>query len=175
MKRRNVLAAAALAFCLAFALTGCSKDSIINGFNDFLHHASRYALTDEKDLAGERTAGADTYTGTYTAEYDGFSGTEYLFGGTGLERESGNELTVTYELKVDRRHRTAPNRRRRGQRHIHAFRGQSGLLHRHRGRVPARRACAHRRVTPAAPLQAAESLHFTPALLSFSRVFRFSK
>ena len=92
MKRRNALAAAALAFCLAFTLTGCSKDSIINGFNDFLHHASRYALTDEKDLAGERTAGADTYTGTYTAEYDNFSGTEYLFGGTGLERESGNEL-----------------------------------------------------------------------------------
>ena len=56
MKRRNALAAAALAFCLAFALTGCSKDSIINGFNDFLHHASRYALTDEKDLAGELTA-----------------------------------------------------------------------------------------------------------------------
>lgn len=56
MKRRNALAAAALAFCLAFTLTGCSKDSIINGFNDFLHHASRYALTDEKDLAGERTA-----------------------------------------------------------------------------------------------------------------------
>lgn len=56
MKRRNALAAAALALCLAFALTGCSKDSIINGINDFLHHASRYALTDEKDLAGERTA-----------------------------------------------------------------------------------------------------------------------
>lgn len=128
MKRRNVLAAA-LALCLAFALTGCSKDSIINGFNDSLHHASRYALTDEKDLAGERTAGADTYTGAYTAEYDGFSGTEYLFGGTGLERESGNELTVTYELKVE----------------------------------------------SAAPLQAAESLYFTPALLSFSRVFRFAK
>lgn len=128
MKRRNVLAAA-LALCLAFALTGCSKDSIINGFNDFLHHASQYALTDEKDLVGERTAGADTYTGAYTAEYDGFSGTEYLFGGTGLERENGNELTVTYELKVE----------------------------------------------SAAPLQAAESLHFTPALLSFSRVFRFAK
>ena len=100
MKRRNALAAA-LALCLAFALTGCSKDSIINGFNDFLHHASQYALTDEKDLAGERTAGADTYTGAYTAEYDSFSGTEYLFGGTGLERENGNELTVTYELKVE--------------------------------------------------------------------------
>ena len=56
MKRRNVLAAVILALCLAFALTGCSKDSIINGFNDFLHHASQYALTDEKDLAGERTA-----------------------------------------------------------------------------------------------------------------------
>lgn len=49
MKRRNALAAA-LALCLAFALTGCSKDSIINGFNDFLHHASRYALPMKKIL-----------------------------------------------------------------------------------------------------------------------------
>ena len=32
------------------------ENNFINGFNDFLHHASRYALTDEKDLAGERTA-----------------------------------------------------------------------------------------------------------------------
>lgn len=101
MKRGKTLLAAALALCLVFALAGCNKDSILNGFNDLLHHASRYALTDEKDLTGERTEGVDTYTGSYTAEYNGFSGTEYLFGGTGLEREKGNELTVTYELTVD--------------------------------------------------------------------------
>lgn len=100
MKRGKALLAAALALCLVFALAGCSKDSILDGFNSLLHHVSQYALTDEKDLQGEKVEGVDTYTGSYTAEYDNFSGTEYLFGGTGLERESENELTVTYELTV---------------------------------------------------------------------------
>ena len=61
MKRRNVLAAA-LALCLAFALTGCSKDSIINGFNDFLYHASQYALTDGKKTSRESGRQARTPT-----------------------------------------------------------------------------------------------------------------
>ena len=100
MKRGKALLAAMLALCLTFALAGCSKDTILDGYNDFLHQASKYALTNEKDLQGEKVEGADTYTGSYTAEYDGFSGTEYLFGGTGLEREIGNELTVTYEMTV---------------------------------------------------------------------------
>lgn len=101
MKRGKALLAAVLVLCMAFALAGCSKDSILDGFNDLLHHVSQYALTNEKDLQGKKTEGEDTYTGSYTAEYDNFSGTEYLFGGTGLERENGNELTVTYELTVE--------------------------------------------------------------------------
>ena len=100
MRLRKPLAAAALAFCLMFALTGCSKDFILEDFNNLLHQASRYALTDEKNLQGNKTEGVDTYTGSYTAEYNDFSGTEYLFGGTGLERENGDRLTVTYELTV---------------------------------------------------------------------------
>lgn len=100
MKRGKAVLAAALLLSVLFALTGCSKDFILDGFNGLLLHVSQYALTDEKDLQGEKTKGVDTYTGSYTAEYDGFSGTEYLFGGTGLERENGNELTVTYELTV---------------------------------------------------------------------------
>lgn len=101
MKQRKALLVAVLLLSVLFALTGCSKDSILNGFNSLLHHVSQYALTDEKDLQGEKTKGVDTYTGSYTTEYDGFSGTEYLFGGTGLERENGNELTVTYELTAE--------------------------------------------------------------------------
>ena len=101
MKRGKALLAVVLVVCLMFVLSACSKDFILDGYNDFLHQASQYALTDEKDLTGDREEGADTYTGSYTAEYDGFSGTEYLFGGTGLERENGNELAVTYELTVE--------------------------------------------------------------------------
>ena len=99
MKSGKVLAAA-LALCLGFGLAGCSKGAVLDGFNRLLHRLSRYALTDGDALVGEKEEGADTYTGSYTAAYDGFSGTEYLFGGTGLEREEGNELTVTYEMTI---------------------------------------------------------------------------
>ena len=88
-------------------LSGCTqqssqelKDSVLSSFNDLLHQVSRLALTDEKRLSGEKTAGADSYTGSYQADYEDFHGTEYLFGGTGLSREQGNDLSVTYTLKV---------------------------------------------------------------------------
>lgn len=101
MKSGKKLTAFALVLCLIVALTGCSKDTVLENYNNLLHHVSRLALTDEKDLQGEKTEGEDAYTGSYTAEYDDFSGTEYLFGGTGLERENGNNLAITYDLTVD--------------------------------------------------------------------------
>ena len=105
MKKIKILTAALLSLCLVFTITGCSgdnlKDSVINGFNDMLQHFSKYALTDEKDLQGDKTKGEDTYTGSYTADYEDFNDKEYIFGGTALERDKGSELTVTYELTVD--------------------------------------------------------------------------
>lgn len=73
----------------------------IQGFMGMLQHFSKYALTDEKDLQGDKTKGEDTYTGSYTADYEDFNDKEYIFGGTALERDKGSELTVTYELTVD--------------------------------------------------------------------------
>ena len=104
MKNRKISGAVLLAFCLTLAVTGCSgkgKDSVVDSFNGMLQHFSKYALTDEKDLKGEKMEGEDTYTGSYHADYENFSGAEYLFGGTGLKREKGTNLTVTYELTVD--------------------------------------------------------------------------
>ena len=79
MKKIKILIAVLLSLCLAFAVTGCSgdnlKDSVINGFNDMLQHFSKYALTDEKDLQGDKTKGEDTYTGSYTVD----SGTAKLY------------------------------------------------------------------------------------------------
>ena len=102
---KRILTVSLLSLCLIFTITGCSgdnvKDNVINGFNDMLQYFSKYALTDEKDLQGDKTKGEDTYTGSYHAEYDDFNGTEYIFGGTGLERKNGNDLTVIYELTVD--------------------------------------------------------------------------
>ena len=102
---KRILTVSLLSLCLLFTITGCSgnnvKDNVINGFNDMLQHFSKYALTDEKDLQGDKTKGEDTYTGSYVADYEDFNGKEYIFGGTALERDKGNDLTVTYELTVD--------------------------------------------------------------------------
>lgn len=105
MKRCFRIAAVFLAVLMTCSLTACSsgdnwKDSVLNGFNDMLQGFSQYALTNKNDLKGTKTKGEDTYTGSYSADYSDFSGTEYLFGGTCLERENGNDLTATYELKI---------------------------------------------------------------------------
>ena len=102
---KRILTVSLLSLCLILTITGCSgdnvKDNVINGFNDMLQHFSKYALTDENDLQGDKTKGDDTYTGSYVADYEDFNGEEYIFGGTALERDKGSDLTVTYELTVD--------------------------------------------------------------------------
>ena len=74
-------AAGLLALCLililVFGLSGCSgrgslKDNVLDGFNDLLLYFSDQALTEDKDLHGTRIAGEDSYTGTYTGDYEGF-------------------------------------------------------------------------------------------------------
>ncbi len=97
-----------LALCLTF-FTGCGsnhddenlKDNLIDGFNNWMQSFSKHALTKGKDLQGEKEKGEDTYTGTYTAVYDGFNGKEIIFGGTALERKNGNQLKVTYTLDIE--------------------------------------------------------------------------
>ena len=104
METVKKLVAVLLLFCLVLGLTGCGnenlKDKLIDKYNHWLQFASKHALTRENDLQGEKTKGVDAYVGSYTAEYENFNGEEYIFGGTGLERDAGNELTVTYTLKI---------------------------------------------------------------------------
>lgn len=57
-------------------------------------------LTGSFSLTGKRTYGDDHYTGSYTADYKDFSKTEYLFGGTSIEREKGNDIAVSCDLEV---------------------------------------------------------------------------
>ena len=102
---KRILTVSLLSLCLILTITGCRgdnvKDNVITGFNDMLQHFSKYALTDENDLQGDKTKGDDTYTGSYVADYEDFNGEEYIFGGTALERDKGSDLTVTYQLTVD--------------------------------------------------------------------------
>ena len=51
-------------------------------------------------LEGTKEKGIDDYTGTYTADYENFSDTEYLFGGTSIKREAGKELSIDCTLEV---------------------------------------------------------------------------
>ncbi len=87
---------------LIFGLTlaGCSKDEILDQYNSVVQIAGNTALTSDFSLKGNRTYGEDCYTGTYTADYKDFSKTEYLFGGTSIERENGKDISVSCDLEI---------------------------------------------------------------------------
>ena len=93
MKTAKNFVAALLLTCLALGLSGCGarnlKDNILDGYNQWLRFSSSHALTKENKLQGEKTKGEDAYVGSYSAGYEEFDGEEYIFGGTGLEREKG--------------------------------------------------------------------------------------
>lgn len=92
----------ALTFVLvgSFMLAGCSKDEILNHYNNIVQSAGSIELTGKSSLQGEKEKGIDDYTGAYTADYANFSGTEYLFGGTSIKREAGKELSIDCTLEI---------------------------------------------------------------------------
>ena len=92
----------ALTFVLvgSFMLAGCSKDEILNHYNNIVQSAGSIELTGKSSLQGEKEKGIDDYTGTYAADYANFSGTEYLFGGTSIKREAGKDLSIDCALEV---------------------------------------------------------------------------
>ncbi|OUQ26787.1 hypothetical protein B5E80_00340 [Flavonifractor sp. An135] len=77
------------------------KDAILDAFSSLMDTAGSWALTPNRSLQGERVRGEDDYTGTYAADYEDFSGTELLFGGTTLDREAGDTVEVTCSLTVE--------------------------------------------------------------------------
>ena len=86
---------------LSLSLVGCSKDEILDQYNNVVQSAGNAALTSDFSLKGDRTYGDDCYTGTYIADYKDFSKTEYLFGGTSIERENGKDISVSYDLEIN--------------------------------------------------------------------------
>ena len=85
---------------LSLSLVGCSKDEILEQYNNIVQSAGNTALTSDFSLKGNRAYGEDCYTGTYTADYKDFSKTEYLFGGTSIERENGKDISVSCDLEI---------------------------------------------------------------------------
>ena len=84
-----------LMMCCLISMTACSKDEIIEQYNQALQALPHTGLTDNKELRGKRSPGTDGYVGTYEANYEDFSGEEVLFGGTALERDGGNEIEIS--------------------------------------------------------------------------------
>ena len=85
---------------IGLSLTGCSKDEILDQYNNVVQLAGNATLTGDLSLEGKRTYGDDHYTGTYVADYKDFSKTEYLFGGTSIERENGKDISVSCDLEI---------------------------------------------------------------------------
>ena len=83
-----------------FVLSGCTKDEILNHYNNAIQAIGPIELTNSLVLKGKKEKGVDDYTGTYQADYKNFSDTEYLFGGTSIEREAGKEIAVTCTLNI---------------------------------------------------------------------------
>ena len=93
-----------LIMCCLISMTACSKDKIVEQYNQALQAVGDNGLTNNNELQGKRNLGADSYVGTYEADYENFSGKETLFGGTALEREpevlcdTENSYSATLEL-----------------------------------------------------------------------------
>ena len=86
---------------VADATNDTVKDSILDAYGSLVDTAGSWALTPDRSLQGERIPGEDDYTGTYEADYEDFSGTELLFGGTTLDREAGNMVELTCSLDIE--------------------------------------------------------------------------
>ena len=71
---------------------GCSKEEIINGYNQILQEVGDDVLTADRKLQGERSFGVDSYVGEYEADYEEFDKEEVLFGNTSLNRAAGDTI-----------------------------------------------------------------------------------
>ena len=56
----------------AFMLSGCTKDEILNHYNNVVQSAGSIELTGKLSLQGKKEKGIDDYTGTYQADYENF-------------------------------------------------------------------------------------------------------
>ena len=98
--------ASMVACYLILGTAGCSlvnhvdKDKALDAYNGMIQNAGKVTLTKSIFLKGDRKFGADNYIGTYKADYKHFTGTEYLFGGTAIERKNGKHVTITCTFDV---------------------------------------------------------------------------
>lgn len=83
--RRIVIVISIIFISLIFC--GCSKEKVINEFDNTIKMISDNILTKDERLVGDRVFGVDHYVEAYKANYKDFSREEILFGGTTIERK----------------------------------------------------------------------------------------
>ena len=98
--KKKILPILAFMIVGCIILSGCTKDEILSHYNNIIQSAGAIELTGNRTLTGTREKGADDYTGTYAADYENTSATEFIFGGTSIDREAGKDITVTCTLTV---------------------------------------------------------------------------
>ena len=76
-------------FCLL--LSGCSKEEVLEKYNAVVEKVGEVQLTNDINLQGKRDYGED---------YKKFSDTEYLFGGTTIERAAGKQVELFCNLEI---------------------------------------------------------------------------
>lgn len=81
------------------------RDKIRMGAGFFLQFLAKLegdpGLTEDGALQGKRIPGEDSYTGSYAAHYERFTGTERVFGGVCLIRPLGNTIDYACSLQID--------------------------------------------------------------------------
>lgn len=87
--------------CVALILLGVSgcrfhKEGVLSAYESVVQFAGQFALTPAIQLQGVRSFGESHIEGTYVAQYEGYNGTEYLFGDT-----STHARAVEVELSLD--------------------------------------------------------------------------
>ena len=81
------------------------RDKIRMGAGGFLQFLAKLegdpGLTEDGALQGKRMPGVDSYTGSYAANYESYTGTERVFGGVCLIRPLGNTVDYACSLQID--------------------------------------------------------------------------
>ena len=92
---KKIVLSLCLILCGVSILSGCTKDEVLDQYNNIVQSAGSIALTGNSSLQGTKEKGIDDYTGCYTADYENFSDTEYLFGGTSIKREAAKVFWIS--------------------------------------------------------------------------------
>lgn len=99
MRKRAGVLLLALVLAAGALLPGCSKEDMLNVYGSAVSAVGNVGLDLGLFLQGERRFGEDRYTGSYSAEYEDFTGTEHLFGGTMLEKRTQEHVQVTVTIR----------------------------------------------------------------------------